>query len=95
MNAADLIAIFVRGISHESPAGGDEAGFQNLRALAGRPQTGRRDIGPDLRRAIQQGCVDLKAIAFGERGGLAGFNLWGEHRKSDYGGAEEHDDRHG
>jgi hypothetical protein len=53
MDAADLIAIFVRGISHEisssrqrrtevrksSAPGGHKASFQNFRASVGRPQT--------------------------------------------------------
>jgi hypothetical protein len=64
MDAADLNAAFERRISHEISnseaeigkrlaASGHKTGFQNFRAFVRRPQTGRCDVGPDLRRAIK------------------------------------------
>lgn len=99
MDAADLNATFARRISHEisnlcqngtevrkpSAAGGHEPNFQNFRAFVGRPQTSRRNVGPDLCRAIQQGRPDLQAVSLGESRRLTGFNR-------DHGGSEEREE---
>jgi hypothetical protein len=93
VDAGDLNAAFLRGMSHEisnsrqsgtevrnSAAGGHEPSFRNFRAPGGRPQTGRRDVRPDLRRAIQQGRPHLEAVSLGERRRLTGFDLGGQSR---------------
>src|SRR5215217_2691993 len=105
MDAAGLIAILVRGISHEisdrrekevrnrSTAGCYNASFENFRAIAVYPQTGRRNVGSDLPLAIQKGPADLEAVPFGECGRLAGFNLG--DRQSDDRSSEQRDDCQG
>ena len=63
-------------------AGGDEAGFQNLLSPVAGPQARRRDVGPGLRFAGQQGCADLQAISLDECRCLTGLNLWREGGKA-------------
>jgi hypothetical protein len=89
MNAADLDATFVRRIGHEKSnlersrteigerlaARGYKTGFQNFRAFARSPQTGRCDVGPDLRRAIRLGRPNRQAVSLGEDRRLAGCNF--------------------
>ena len=72
-------------------AGGDEAGFQNLLSPVAGPQARRRDVGPGLRFAGQQGCADLQAVSLDECRCLTGLNLGREGGQSDDEGAEKHD----
>ena len=88
MDAADLNEAFACGISHEIllhqsrtdtgyplPAGRDKAGFQNFRAFAGRSQTCRFDVWPDLSSRNSSCRPDLQAVALGEGRRFTGFNL--------------------
>jgi hypothetical protein len=102
MDVAGLIDIPVRCISHEisnsrqreacgrSATGCHQTSFENFRAFASHPQTGRRDVRPNLRCAIEQGCADLEAVPFGKCRRPTGFDRGDRHDNS---GSEEHGDR--
>jgi hypothetical protein len=88
MDATDLN---VRRIGHEKSnlrrrrteigellaASGHKTGFENFRAVVRSPQAGCRDVGPDLRRAIQRGRPDRQTVSLGKRRRLTGFNFGG------------------
>lgn len=89
MDAADPDVTFLHRMGHDISnlngaeigkllaAGGYQTGFHNLRAVVRRPQTGRRYLRPDLRRAIQQGRLGLQTLAVQHHRGFTGFNLRG------------------
>lgn len=74
-------------------AGGYQAGFQNLGAVAGRSQTRRFEVWPDLTAAIRGGSPDLQAVALGEGRCFGSFNLGGECGQGDHGGSEQRQGR--
>jgi hypothetical protein len=108
VDAADPNAAFVQRMGHEISnlrqsrqtgdslaAGGYKAGFQNFGAVAGRSQTRRFEVWPDLTAAVRGGRPDLQAIALGEGRCFGSFNLGGECGQGDHGGSEQRQGREG
>ena len=72
-------------------AGRYKAGFENSGAAAGRSQTLRFQVWPDLTSAIRGGLPNLQAVGLGEDRRFRSFNL-GEDRQSDHESSEQRDD---
>src|SRR3954469_10049018 len=83
VDAAASNAALVQRVGHEisnlrqsrqtgefSAPGGYQAGFQDRGAVAGRAQTRRFEVWPDLTAAMRGRCPDVQAITFGEDRGF-------------------------
>jgi hypothetical protein len=107
MEAADLDATLLCGISHEESnrsvtetnetvpalsAGGHKTGFQDFPG-AGVSQTGRGEIRPDLCRAIWDNRMDREPVSLGEHCDLTRLRFGGKTRQRYHRSSEEREYR--